>query len=217
MNTFIDNYGVTYTEDRKILIKGNSELEHYTILEGTEVIGNDSWGKMNKLQEITIPEGVHTIEALAFSGCMGLTGIRLPSTIKEVGSYAFEFTMLRAIVIPEGITVLHNDVFGECFGLGAVVLPSTLETIEEYAFCSCPSAQLILLANERKLTYVDNQAFDGSKAIVLVPYDLQREYADAFPMHKTRFFGMKIFEDAGKADVYSPTGEVVGEIPIERV
>lgn len=217
MNTFIDNYGVTYSEDRKVLLKGNSELEHYTIPEGTEVIGNDSWGKMNKIQEITIPEGVHTIEPLAFSGCMGLTGIRLPSTIKEIGSYAFEFTMLRSIAIPEGITVLHNDVFGECFGLGAVVLPSTLETIEEYAFCSCPSAQLILLANERKLRNIDSQAFDGSKAIFLVPYDLQKEYADAFPLHNMRFFGMKIHKNAGKADVYSPAGEIVGEIPVEQV
>lgn len=217
MKTFIDEYGVTYSEDHKILVKGNSELEEYTVPEGTEVIGNDAWGKMDKLKKINLPEGLLEIESLAFSGCMGLTAIQLPSTLKEIGGYAFEFTMLRSIVIPEGITVLRNDLFGECFGLGAVVLPSTLESIEEFTFCSCPFAQLVLLANERKLTNIDSQAFDGSKAIILVPYGLQREYAEAFPIHYMRIFGMKIIEDAGKAVVYSPDGQIVGEIPIQTI
>lgn len=217
MKTIIDEYGVTYSEDHKILVKGNSELEEYTVPESTEVIGNDAWGKMDKLKKINLPEGLRKIESLAFSGCMGLTTIQLPSTLKEIGGYAFEFTMLRSIVIPEGITVLHNDLFGECFGLSAVVLPSTLESIEEFTFCSCPFAQLLLLASERKLTNIDSQAFDGSKASILVPYGLQREYADAFPMHNMRIFGMKILKDAGKAEVYSPTGEIVAEIPVERV
>lgn len=215
MQTFIDEYGVTYTEDRKILVKGNGELEEYTVPEGTEVIGQDAWGKMDKLKNIILPEGLLEIESLAFSGCMGLTSIQLPSTLKEIGGYAFEFTMLRYIVIPEGITVLRNDVFGECFGLNTIVLPSTIESIEDYAFCCCPSSQILLMAEERRLSYIDDDAFDGSNAIFLVPFDLQKEYAEAFPVHAMRFFGMKIIKDQGKADVYSPDGQVVGAIPIE--
>lgn len=215
MKTIIDEYGVTYSEDHKILVKGNSELEEYTVPEGTEVIGNDAWGKMDKLKNINLPEGLIEIESLAFSGCMGLTAIQLPSTLKEIGGYAFEFTMLCYIVIPEGITVLRNDVFGECFGLNIIVLPSTLESIEDYAFCSCPSPQMFLMADERKLSHIDDNAFDGSNAIILVPFSLQKEYAESFPVHAMRFFGMRIIEGAGKADVYSPDGQIVGEIPIQ--
>ena len=177
------------SEDHKILVKGNSELEEYTVPEGTEVIGNDAWGKMDKLKKINFPVGLLEIEILAFSGCMGLTAIQLPSTLKEIGGYAFEFTMLRYIVIPEGITVLRNDIFGECFGLNIVVLPSTLESIEDYAFCSCPSPQILLMAEERKLSHIDDDAFSGSNAIILVPFSLQKEYAEAFPVHVMRFFG----------------------------
>lgn len=130
MKTFIDEYGVTYTEDRKTLIKGNGELDEYSVPVGTEVIGYDAWGKMEKLKNINLPEGLLRIESLAFSGCMGLTAIQLPSTLKEIEGYAFEFTMLRYIIIPEGITILRNDVFGECFGLNTVILPSTLESRE---------------------------------------------------------------------------------------
>ena len=139
MNTYIDSYGVTFSENRKILLKGNADLEQYVIPKGTEVIGEDSWGKMKKLQSIIIREGVRVIESRAFSGSLGLTKIELPSSIREIGSDAFELTMLRFVQIPEGITVLHNDVFCDCFALGAVVLPSTLEAIEEFAFCCCPA------------------------------------------------------------------------------
>ena len=214
--TYIDEFGVTYTEDCKTLIKGNSELGEYTVPQGTEVIGHDAWGKMDKLKNINLPEGLLEIGQLAFSGCMGLTAIQLPSTLKEIGSYAFEFTMLRNLIIPEGVTVLRNDVFGECFGLNTVVLPSTLESIESFAFCSCPSPQLLLMAAERSLKYIDNDAFDGSNAIVFVPFNLQKGYAEAFPIHSMRFFGMKIIDGAGRAEVYSPDGQIVGEIPIKE-
>lgn len=215
MKTFIDEYGVTYSENHKILVKGNSGLEEYTVPEGTEVIGKDAWGKMVKLKNINLPNGLLEIESLAFSGCMGLTAIQLPSTLKLIGGYAFEFTMLRYIVIPEGITVLRNDVFGECFGLNTVILPSTLESIEDYAFCSCPSPQILLMAEERRLSHIDDDAFDGSNAIFLVPFDLQKEYADTFHAHAKRFFGMKIVKGQGNANVYSPDGQVVGAIPIK--
>ena len=215
MKTIIDEYGVTYTEDRKTLVKGNSALEEYTVPEGTEVIGNDAWGKMDKLKNINLPEGLVEIESLAFSGCMGLTTIQLPSTLKEIGSDAFELTMLRFVQIPEGVTILRNDTFCDCLALGAVVLPSTLEAIEDYAFCCCHTVQVCLMAKERKLNYIDDTAFDGSKGVFLVPYNLQREYAEAFPTHKTRFFGVNIVEGAGKADVYSPKSNIVWEMPVE--
>ena len=214
MKTFIDEYGVTYTEDRKTLVEGNSELEEYTVPVGTEVIGHDAWGKMEKLKNINLPEGLLRIESLAFSGCMGLTAIQLPSTLKEIDSYAFEFTMLRHIIIPEGITILRNDVFGECFGLNTVILPTTLESIENCAFCSCPAPQILLMATERKLSHIDDNAFDGSKAIFLVPFNLQKEYAAAFPAHAMRFFGVKILDGAESAYIYSPDGQIVGEVPI---
>lgn len=213
MKTFVDKYGVTYSEDKKVLIEGNKELEEYTVPKGTEVIGYDSWGKMNNLKSIVLPEGLVEIEELAFSGCMGLTNLQIPSTVREIGPYAFEFTMLRMAVVPEGVKVLHYDVFGGCFLLGSVVLPSTLERIEDHAFSSCQSTQILLMAQERKLSYIADSTI-GNNCIFLVPDEFQKEYMEAFDFHSGRFFGLKILADEGKADVYSPIGEIVGEIPV---
>ena len=214
MKTFVDEYGVTYSEDKKILIKGNEKLEEYIVPNGTEVIGNDAWGKMTNLNSIVLPEGLVEISELAFSGGMGWTKLQIPSTGEEIGPYAFEFTMLRMAVIPEGVKVLNNDIFDGCFLLGSVMLPSTLERIEDHAFCSCQSTQIVLMAQERKLNYIADSAVDNS-SIFLVPYELQKEYMEAFDNHSDRFFGLKILPNEGKADVYSPSGEVVGEIPVQ--
>lgn len=215
MKTFVDEYGVTYSEDKKVLIKGNEDLEEYTVPAGTEVIGEDSWGKMMNLKSIVLPEGLVEIGRLAFSGCIGLTNLQIPPSVKEIGSYAFEFTMLRYAVIPEGITTLNNDVFDGCFALGTVVLPSTLERIEDHAFCSCRSTQILLTTHERKLNYIADTALEND-CIFLVPYELQKEYMDTFKNHSNRFFGLKVVAYEGKADVYSPSGEVVGEIPVQK-
>ena len=117
-------------------------------------------------------------------------------------------------VIPEGVTVLNWDVFDGCLLLGSVVLPSTLERIEDYAFCSCQSTQILLMTKERKLNYISDSAV-GHNCIFLVPYGLQKEYMEVFDNHADRFFGLKIVAEEGKADVYSPAGKVVGEIPVQ--
>jgi hypothetical protein len=150
---------------------------------------------------------------LAFSGCTGLTDLQIPSTVREIGPYAFEFTMLRTAVIPEGVKVLCNDVFDGCFLLDFVVLPSTLERIEDYAFCSCQSANILLMAGKRKLNYIDDSAIDNN-TVFLVPYELRAEYAETFENNRDRFLGVKIVPEEKKAYIYSPLDALIGELPV---
>ena len=63
------------------------------------------------------------------------------------------------------------------------------------------------------MSYIADSAIVNN-CIFLVPYELQKEYMEAFDFHSDRFVGLKILADEGKADVYSPIGEIVGEIPV---
>lgn len=63
------------------------------------------------------------------------------------------------------------------------------------------------------MSYIADSAI-GNNCIFLVPDEFQKEYMEAFDFHSGRFFGLKILADEGKADVYSPIGEIVGEIPV---
>lgn len=209
MKTFIDKFGVTYSEDRKTLIKGNPELEEYVVMSGVEIIGEDAWGTMQELKRIVLPDGLKEIKKLAFSGCIGLVDLRIPKTVTEIGSYTFEFTMLRQVVVPEGVKVIRNDVFGGCVALSFLVLPNTIERIEDYAFCSCHGTQIWMLSEKRTLSFISETAFDQVN-LVLVPYDLQREYMEAFPQCDAVFLGLK--HSNNTLEVISPNGDVAGEL-----
>ena len=51
---------------------------------GTEVIGEDSWGKMMNLKSIVLPNGLVEIGRIAFSDCMGLANLQIPPSVKEI-------------------------------------------------------------------------------------------------------------------------------------
>lgn len=92
-----DVNGVLYTKDGNTIIKypsGKTENK-YTIL-------ND----------------VKNIEIGAFSTCINLENIEIPSSALNIGEYAFrECYSLKNIVIPDSVTTIGEDVFDECYEL----------------------------------------------------------------------------------------------------
>jgi hypothetical protein len=89
---------------------------------------------------IDIPEGVTIIPKQCFSGCSGLESITLPSTIKQIGRWAFrDCRSLTSIDIPEGVSIIPDRCFWGCSSLESVTLPSTIKQIGENAFYGCSS------------------------------------------------------------------------------
>lgn len=85
---------------------------------------------------LIIPEGVEIIEEFAFSNSSGpgrLTSLVLPSTIKEIHCYAFQFQtgFANELILPEGLELIGDGVFNHCVSFANVTLniPSTLKTI----------------------------------------------------------------------------------------
>ena len=87
-----------------------------TIVKEEHVSTNDdsiSKGIFDELvKEVIIPEGITTIEANAFEGCISLESITLPSSIKHIGPNAFAGCKeLKEVVLPDSITDI--DCWGE--------------------------------------------------------------------------------------------------------
>lgn len=90
--------------------------------------------------EIAIPRevkhggGTYTvvgINAKAFSGAEGLTGVVLPESVKFIGNFAFEgCTSLNKIVLPGGQTRLGKGVFFKCRGLKDVTIGSDWKELD---------------------------------------------------------------------------------------
>lgn len=84
---FIDEYGVVYSENKKILLKG-ADIEFYSIIEGTEEIADEAFAHCNTIEGIYMPESLCKIGKRAFFHCEHLEDIYFPPYI-SIESEAF--------------------------------------------------------------------------------------------------------------------------------
>lgn len=107
--------------------------ENSTIPSTITAIGSSAFAETG-LKNCVIPEGVTSIQNVAFENCQNLESVTLPQSLKRLGSRVFANSGLTSVVIPEGITWLSDGTFTGCKNLETVTLPTTLETIEYNAF-----------------------------------------------------------------------------------
>ena len=99
---------------------------------------------------VTVPSTVqgYTVTRIgqhAFYHCNQVTGVNLPTTIKEIGSQAFYLAAFgnTPIMLPEGLEHLDDNAF-ESSNIVNVVIPSTLTSISNYAFKGCALTNLVI-------------------------------------------------------------------------
>lgn len=87
-------------------------------------------------RNIVVPEGIVAISDCAFDNT-GIKRIKLPSTLRKLGSAFQGCDQLEEIIIPEGVTEIEPYTFNECRSLTKALLPSTIEKIGSSAFSEC--------------------------------------------------------------------------------
>ena len=137
--------------------------------EGIEIYKTDGW-----FMETTKPTGVVTIPETidgkpvtvigrdAFAGCTDLTGVVIPDTVTEIGTWAFAQTGLTSIDLPTGLTTIGDYAFYGCDGLTSVVIPSGVTSIGDNAFQN--DANLAEVTIPSTVTDIGTDAF-GDTAI----------------------------------------------------
>lgn len=128
--------------------------------EGTplKVIGSESFGGLEALKNIIIPEGVEIIDSRAFENCVSLGTINFPDSIKEIGDYAFA-----------GCYNAENKT-----GLSFIHMPASLERIGDSAFAGCE----LFVGNAYIPSNVEGQ--DEPVSALLLTGSLKEIGADAF-------------------------------------
>lgn len=139
-------------------IRGSiSEVEDYAFkdcnkltgvnLTGTTEIGNEAFMGCTALSSVGI-SNIEVIGARAFYNCSALSRFAFPSSITEVGSYAFALSGLTVVNLADiqtayeadGITekaVFGIHVFDGCSKLATIEWPGTQEIIPDYTFNKC--------------------------------------------------------------------------------
>ena len=90
-----------------------------------------------------------TIEGTVLKKYTGAGGqVVIPSTVTEIGSYAFQnCTGLQSVTIPGSVTTIGYEAFYGCTGLRTVTLNSGLITIKSQAFRKCTAISSITIPN----------------------------------------------------------------------
>lgn len=122
----------------------NSAIKDLVFPAGLTEIASETCSGCFALEHVVISEGTTTIRSNVFDGAKKLTEatITLPSTLKEIGSYAFQNV--------EGITSLS-------------FLPDGLEKIGSYAFSGCPIKDKVITLPS--ITSIGHYAFENNKTI----------------------------------------------------
>ena len=138
----IDNGDTTYT----LNISGRGEMADYAkaadvpwnqymnnitkgiVEKGITHLGARTFVLAGKLESVELPEGLETIGASCFNQS-GLTSIQFPSTLREIGTYAFYRGKLAGkVVLPDSMTKIDAHAFSGS-QITDIVLPQNLETL----------------------------------------------------------------------------------------
>lgn len=119
------------------------------------------------LSAVTIPNSVKSIGSDVFNGCRSLEYVELPHSITSIGHRAFtECSNLRAITIPSSVISLGDHTFEGCQSLSSIVIEDGVSNIGDYAFEYCTSLTTIALPNS--IFEIKNSTFYGCSKLTSV-------------------------------------------------
>ncbi|MCD8105435.1 MAG: leucine-rich repeat domain-containing protein [Lachnospiraceae bacterium] len=96
-----------------------------------------------KTHKAVIREGTEAIEENAFSGCLNVTEVVVPSTVTKIGWKAFfGCENLKKVLLTEGLKRIEGLAFAGCKSLTQVTVPGdSLEMMDESAFDFIPGTE----------------------------------------------------------------------------
>lgn len=125
-----------------------SAVRTIELSKNVKIIGDMAFAGCSTLEKITFP-GIEKIGKYAFSRCFKLSGVVLPSTLKEIGDNAFyRCESLVSIVIPSSVQKLGSSVFAYCSSLLSVVINAPVEELPEWTFYGCTNLVDVTLPKE---------------------------------------------------------------------
>lgn len=108
-----------------------------------------------KPSSLYMPEGVEEIGRAAFSGTSSLRGdLKIPSTVRTIAEYAFEYTSFSHIALPEGLEIIEPCTFRSCRYLtDTLTIPASVTRIKDDAFAGCENLSAIILPEKLEMIH----------------------------------------------------------------
>jgi len=140
-----------------------TQLRNVVIPATVTNIGGAAFQFCQSLTSIEFPEGMTVMPDHILATSWMLEKVNLPSTLVEIGMYAFNQTftygVIKEIVIPDEVVKIEAGAFQACRGLTSLTLGKSLASINLYAFAQCSGLKSVTSLNPVPPVCI---AFDGN-------------------------------------------------------
>ena len=162
----VDEWGVKYSKDGRKLLKVPKVLSGaYSVKEGTRIICDLAFSSCVSLSEIVIPSSVTSVGDWAFNGCNSLSEIVIPSSVTSIGDRAFcGCSSLKYISIPSSVTSIGDRAFDSCSSLKYISIPKSVIGLNGNPFAEWNGKLECLSPN---FVYEDDILFNKDKSRII--------------------------------------------------
>lgn len=153
---------------REIMV--DSENRDYTSIDG--ILFTKDMKKLQicpmayKASLYEIPDGVEEIGDYAFYGCASIESIRMPESLRIIGSQAFMNAAITAAIIPYGVSSIGNMAFYGCRKLKSANLQHSIEKIESSTFDGCENLSYVRIPTG--IREIDYDTFAGCESLATI-------------------------------------------------
>lgn len=146
-----------------------TEVEIPASLGGYSVraINSEAFNSNRYIVSVVIPDGVTDIGKYSFKGCIGLSSIKFPSSLKSIREGAFYgCKSLRNVHIPDSVNTIGSYAFSNCWHITSVKLPESLKRMGDYAFSGCSMLNAVSFGGN--IESIGSMAFKGCTTLAKV-------------------------------------------------
>ena len=129
------------------------------------------------LTSIIIPSGVSTIGGNAFYRCSGITSITINDGVTTIGTDAFRLTNISSVIIPNSVT--HFDGFMQCYNLTNIIIGTSVSTFGVFALYNCTSLESITINATTPPTLTSYSIYNTNNCPIYVPAQSVQAYKEA--------------------------------------
>ncbi len=168
--------GISWSLDREgtLVVSGqgaipDAEEKTFRGYAGEEIYYESPWyAYRSRIRSAVLEEGITSVGSYAFDGCMQLTQVTWPKTLREIGAAAFQRTGLSELVLPENVEVIGDQAFCGCRQLTYAALGSRLLVVGRYAFYQAEALRYLELPGT--LERIGRGAFGGCAQVEQVVF-----------------------------------------------
>lgn len=135
---------------------GNRDITRLTLNDGIEIIGPDAFFD-SSIAEINFPSSLKEIGEYAFYNCVNLTAADMGGTgVTILPEGAFGYSGLRSVTLPQALTEIGIQAFLKTSGLEYIDIPANVNSLGNEAFRETGATAVNLPNN---ISFLDQRVF----------------------------------------------------------